>query len=104
LRNISQPPPQGRARDVPPRTRETHDEAQADWLGDKDHHDRALSGHRREGAVELAGTSGFQELKMHAQRSGYDLQVVYRERVGRIARVREDRHSTNFGDGFPEQL
>src|SRR4029453_14938770 len=64
----------------------------------------ALFGHRRERAVELVGTSDLQELKLHSQRPGRDVQVSYRERLDRIGRVRGDRHTADLGDGLLEQL
>ena len=42
---------------------------------------RALFGHRRECAVEVVVTSGLQELKLHPQRLGRDLQFSYRRAV-----------------------
>src|SRR5262245_44609026 len=64
----------------------------------------ALFGHRRECAVELVGTSSLQQLKLHSQRPGRDLQFPYEERLDRIGRVRKDRHSVYLGDGLLEQL
>src|SRR4029453_2017954 len=63
---------------------------------------RAFSGHRSKSTVELIGTPGLQELKLHSHRPGRDL--FYRERVGRIARVREDRHTADLGNSLLEQL
>jgi len=63
-----------------------------------------LLGHRRECGVEFGGTSGLQELKLHSQPSGGHLQVSYRQRVGRIGRVRQDRDAADLGDGLLEQL
>jgi hypothetical protein len=65
---------------------------------------RALFGHRREGAVEFVGTSGFEELKLHFQRLCRDLQFCYRGRMKRIGGVRKDGHSTDPGGDFLEQL
>src|SRR5262249_24893979 len=64
----------------------------------------ALFGHRRECAVELVGTSSLQQLKLHLQRPGRDLQFLYEERLDRIGRVRKDRHTVDLGDGLLEQL
>src|SRR5262245_42334347 len=64
----------------------------------------ALFGHRREYAVELVRTSSLQELKLHSQRPGGDVQFSYREPVVRIVRVREDSHTADLGDGLLEQL
>src|SRR5499426_197747 len=63
-----------------------------------------LCGHRRECAVELGGTSGLQELKLHSQRPSRDGHFSDRERVVRIGRVREDGHTADLGDGLLEQL
>lgn len=64
----------------------------------------ALFDHCDEGGVELVGTSGLQELKLHSHRPRHDLQVRYRDRLGRIGRVRKDRHTVGLGDGLLEQL
>src|SRR6266567_1618033 len=58
----------------------------------------------REGTVELVGLACLQELKLHSKRSGRGLHVGYSERVARIGPVREDRHASGLGNGFPEQL
>src|SRR5262245_56781197 len=65
---------------------------------------RAFFRHCREGAVEFVRTSSLQELKLHSQRPGRDVHLSYRELLGRIGRVREDRHPTDCGRDFLEQL
>src|SRR5262245_30409749 len=64
----------------------------------------ALFGHRRERAVEFLGISSLQELKLHSQRPGRDVQFSYEERLDRTVRVREDRHTADLGDGLLEQF
>src|SRR5262249_60409450 len=65
---------------------------------------RTLLRYRREGTIELVGTSGLQELKLHSQRLGRGLDVFYRERVARIGRVRQNRHTADRGDDLLEQF
>jgi hypothetical protein len=62
-----------------------------------DERGHALFRHGREGAVELVGTSGLQELKLHPQGPSGDLKLSICERLGRIGRVREDRHAVQVG-------
>src|SRR5262245_24048508 len=64
----------------------------------------ALFGHRRERAVEFLGISSLQELKLHSQRPGRDVQFSYEDRLDRTVRVREDRHTADLGDGLLEQF
>src|SRR5262249_8510550 len=59
-----------------------------------------LCGHRRKCAVELGGTSGLQELKLHSQRPSRDGHFSDRELVVRIGRVREDGHTADLADGL----
>ena len=75
-----------------------------DCVGHYDESLDALLDHRREGAVELAGTSDLQELKLHSQRSSRDLHLSYHDRVARVGRVREDRDKADLRDGLLEQL
>jgi len=58
----------------------------------------------RNGAVEVAATSGLQELKLQVQRSGRGGQVAYRERLVRSGRVRKDRDAAGLADSFYQQL
>src|SRR5262249_7714596 len=71
------------------------------------HHEksfRALLDHRGEGAVELAWCAHLQKLKRHSQRSSGGLYTVYRERVARGGRVRQDREALPLGDDLLEEL
>jgi hypothetical protein len=63
-----------------------------------------MLGHRPKGVVELLACAHLEELKPHSQRSGGQLHAFNRARVGRIIRVREDRHEAELGHGLLEQL
>jgi hypothetical protein len=68
--------------------------------------DRAglLVGHRREGAVDLAGATRPQELKPHAQGPGGILRVSHLRRVAWVGWIMEDGHPRDLGDDRLEDL
>src|SRR5262245_28051908 len=65
---------------------------------------RALSSHRREGAVEFLRTLRLQDLKLHPQRPSRDLHFSQSEYVHWIGRIPEDGHPGEVGDHLLEQL